>query len=103
MTLGSLKPKDNVRIIEKHIRHYPFFYGDQFALVDTAYAPLFIRYKIINSIAPVFSSSDFPKLSTWSDVIFKLDVVESSVVDEFTDLFKNKIKVFDGYLANQLV
>lgn len=92
----------NLGMIEDEIKSQPFFNGDQLNLVDTAYAPLFMRYEILNSIAPVFSYSDFPKLSAWSAALLQLDAVKKSVVEDFALLFKNKIKTFDGYLASIL-
>lgn len=90
----------NLNVIENETHYHPFFNGDQLTLLDAAYAPLFMRYEIINSIAPVFSSIDFPKLFAWSAALLKLDAVRSSVVNNFTDLFKNKINILDGYLAS---
>lgn len=90
----------NLKLVEEEINFHPYFNGDQLNLIDTAYAPLFMRYKIINSIAPVFTSSEFPMLSAWSDVLLSLDVVKKSFVDDFSILYENKIKSFDGYLAS---
>ncbi len=92
--------KINLKMIENALYAHPFFNGDQLTLLDTAYAPLFMRYEIMNSIAPVFGSVDFPKLFVWSEALLKLDAVKSSVVTDFSDLFKTKIKKFDGYLAS---
>lgn len=95
--------QSNLSMIENEVRPQPYFNGDQLNLIDTAYAPLFMRYEILNSIAPVYSSSDFPKLATWSTELLRLDAVKNSVVEDFALLFKNKIKSFEGYLANILV
>ena len=93
----------NLGMIEDEIKSQPFFNGDRLNLVDTAYAPLFMRYEVLNSIAPVFSYSDFPKLSAWSAALLQLDAVKNSVVEDFALLFKSKIKTFDGYIASILI
>ena len=92
----------NLTLVENEINSQPFFNGEQLNLVDAAYAPLLMRYEIINSIAPVFNSSDFPKLCAWSDALLQLEAVKNSVVEDFSLLFKNKIKSFNGYLATKL-
>ena len=93
----------NLKMIENEINFQPFFNGDQLNLIDTAYAPLFMRHEILNNIAPVYSSSDFPRLSAWSAELLKLDAVKRSFVEDFALLYKNKIKSFDGYLASMLI
>lgn len=92
----------NLMIVEDEIKSQPFFNAGKLTLLDTAYAPLFMRYEIINSIAPVFNHSNFPGLHAWSDALLQLDAVKKSVVKNFNLLFKNKIKAFDGYLAKVL-
>lgn len=42
----------------------PFFAGDLFTLVDSTYAPLFMRMQYLNQRMALFSAEDFPKITS---------------------------------------
>lgn len=73
-----------------------FFNGEQFSLVDTAYAPLFMRLELLKE----WANFDFslPKIQRWSAALLAKDSVKNSVVNEFADLFQMRLKNANSYL-----
>ena len=89
--------------LEAELGEGPFFNGQSLSLVDTTYAPIFMRYAMIEK----HSSHQFfeanPKVKTWGPQILALESVQKSVVPEFEELFIDFIKSNGGYLAQNLV
>jgi glutathione S-transferase len=77
----------------------PYFDGTEFSLADCAYAPLFMRYRLLNERHALFDASDYPKLTAWSDTLLAMDEVQRSVVSEFPDLYFAKIRGGGGHAA----
>ncbi|MCB1620703.1 MAG: glutathione S-transferase family protein [Thiothrix sp.] len=76
----------------------PYFSGARFALVDTAFAPLFMRLAILKrdyGLEMVFSD----RVQAWSDALLARKSVQTSVVDNFEDVFRMFLRNSGGYLA----
>lgn len=67
----------------------PFFSGDSLSLIDTAYAPLFMRINLINQIASLDLFEADSRIGRWSEALLAKDSVQSSVVEDFAELFVN--------------
>ncbi len=80
----------------------PFFNGEDFSLVDAAYAPMFMRAHYIGRPAPVLDAAALPKLAAWGDRLLALDAVAQSVVPDFAALYYDLIRRRQGYLATLL-
>ncbi len=91
----------NLQRVEDQCNETPWFNGDFFSLVDCAYAPLFMRYEILNRIHPLFDASDFPRLSAWSERLLELEEVKGSVVEDFEDLFLAHVRKPGGFGSQQ--
>ncbi|CAA6828251.1 MAG: Glutathione S-transferase [uncultured Thiotrichaceae bacterium] len=75
----------------------PFFAGEKFSLVDTVYAPLFMRIKIVEAMRPL--ALDIPeRIQMWSDALLARESVQNSVVDDFESIFMAFLKKLDGYV-----
>ena len=81
----------------------PYFNGSQLSLVDTAFAPLFMRLDIIAETNPAFSAEHFPRVAAWSDALRSLSCVQRSVVPEFKLLYEDFMRSKRGFLAGRLV
>lgn len=79
----------------------PYFLDDTFSLVDTAWAPFFMRYELISQLAAIDLIVDDSKINNWSDQLLSLEDVKSSVVDEFASIFTNRVKGANGYLLTK--
>ena len=79
----------------------PFFAGENLALIDTTYAPLFMRMAIVERVFKVdFEMSE--RVRAWSDALLAKDSVKNSVVENFEEVFMMFLKKQDGYMVNNL-
>ncbi len=93
------KARDNLQRLEAIMGEGPFFNGADFSLVDAAYAPLFMRYAILNQRVPVIEAAQFPKLLAWSEQLLALDAVQGSVKEDFEALYIDYIRTHADYAA----
>ncbi len=88
--------QEKLQRLENVLSGGSFFNGEQFSLVDTAYAPLFMRLELIRKWANIDFS--FPKIQRWSAALLAKESVQKSVVDEFPELFQMRLKNANSYL-----
>jgi len=88
--------------VEADLGEGPFFNGAGFSLVDAAYAPLFMRLKLIDRYLPVFDREALPKVAKWCDRLLALPAVIDSVVPDFPELYEALIWKRQGYLSHYL-
>jgi len=81
----------------------PLFLGDKFSLVDSTYAPLFVRLKYLKEFAPVPDMG--PRLTRWYDALLAQDAVQQSTDSNFEMIFRHFIirKGKGGYLGSLVV
>jgi glutathione S-transferase len=93
-TLKELQEK--LQRLENVISGGSFFNGEQFSLVDTAYAPLFMRLALLKK----WTNLDFnlPKIERWSAALLAKESVQKSVVEDFADLFEKRLRNANSYL-----
>jgi glutathione S-transferase len=91
----------NLARVEQEAGEGPWFNGEDFSLVDCAYAPLFMRYELLNQRRRLFDEQDFPRLSAWSKRLLELEAVKTSVVDDFPELFYRHVQKPGGYGSEQ--
>lgn len=65
----------------------PYFMGDQFTLLDAAYAPLFMRFEILKKHRDDLVDLMPTKLNDWGKALLARDSVKASVVDDFEQRF----------------
>ena len=81
----------------------PWFRGSAFSLVDTAFAPFFLRIAWFERFRPLLlDPGRFPKLAAWRDALLALDAVRDSTVPEFDDLMEALARRRQGYFATLL-
>lgn len=88
--------------LEQILGDGPFFNGDRLALVDTAFAPLFMRLEIINRFVSTYDRETLPRVAAWSDALLALPEVRDSVVPEFEKLYLASIRNRSDYLDDCL-
>lgn len=88
--------------VEDVLNNSPYFNGEKLALVDAAYAPLFIRLDFMNDRLNFLNWSDFSKLEQWKQNLLQLEAVQKSIIDDFDLHYANKIRSQNGYLGNIL-
>ncbi len=87
----------NLAKVEQIFGAGPWFNGEDFSLVDCAYAPLFMRYELLNAHHRLFDAKQFPRLLAWSDRLLELEAVRTSVVEDFDELFYAHVRKPGGY------
>ncbi len=81
-----------------------FFNGDEFNMIDAAFAPVFMRLAWINEFTDnALSIAEFKNLSAWSDAVLAVEEVKTSVVDGLDDVYYSNIEGREGYLSTLLV
>ena len=79
----------------------PYFNGDDFNLIDAAYAPLFMRMGLLESWSPLGLMNGLPKVSAWAERLSARESVKNSVVKELPELYRNMIANGEGYAAER--
>lgn len=80
----------------------PYFNGDQFSLIDAAYAPLFMRLDIIDQVYPLGIIEPGSGIEKWSKQLLATDSVQQSVIDDFADAYKQWVAGMGGFCAGVL-
>lgn len=80
----------------------PYFSGENFSLVDAAYAPLFMRFNILCQQREDLAEVMPRKLQEWADNLLKRESVTNSVVDDFSDQFLSFFGEKGSYILNPL-
>jgi len=86
--------------VEKVITEGPYFDGQKFSLVDTAFAP---ALRILSLLGDRKFWKGIPKVKKWAEVLLALPSVQKSVVPEFNHLFREYLVKHKSYLSNCLV
>lgn len=88
--------------LEAELTKGTFFNGQNFSLVDAAFAPLFIRLAMIDRLLPINDSHKLPKLARWRQQLLAIPAVKNSIVDDFEVLYEAEIWKRQGYLSQFL-
>jgi len=81
-----------------------FFNGADFAMIDAAFAPIFMRLSWINEFTNnALSFNQLSSLSAWSEAILAVDEVRDSVSEGIDDVYYSNIEAREGYLSTLLV
>jgi glutathione S-transferase len=67
----------------------PFFNGAALALVDCAFAPLFMRMTIMEPYLKLGAFAPRPRIQAWSKLLLARAAVQRSVVPDFAELLIN--------------
>jgi glutathione S-transferase len=73
--------------VEKTLGDGPFFDGEQFSMVDTAWIPILHRCDLIKTYAGFDFLDGHPKVKKWQQVLLDTDALNKSVPGNFEDYF----------------
>lgn len=93
---------EQMGLLEKAIQLGPFFNGDKFSLVDTAYAPLFMRIAILEKTLPIELYTRESNIGRWANTLATRESVINSVVPDFTERYQQFVKSLDGHYAHYM-
>lgn len=80
-----------------------YFNGDDFNMIDAAYAPMLMRLCFIKTLTGTDLLADCPKLANWTEVLLEMPAVQQSVVENLMMMYKGMLKHMDGVLATKLI
>lgn len=81
-----------------------FYNGNNFSVIDAAFAPLFMRLAWINEFCEdTLSLKEFKNINAWSEAILSVEEVKTSVVDGLDDVYYSNIEGREGYLSTLLI
>jgi glutathione S-transferase len=88
----------------KQVKHQltdsgPFFSANGFSLIDTTYAPIFMRLDIINTYYPLDVYPGDERLEAWSQALLAMPSVKHSVVNDFEEEFVNYFKQHGQFIG----
>ncbi|MDH5785535.1 MAG: glutathione S-transferase family protein [Chromatiales bacterium] len=92
--------RDKLKLVDAQLAG-PFFNGNDFSLVDAAYAPLFMRMALLEQWCPMGLMEGLPKMQVWSETLLARPAVQNSVVDELPQLYRGHIGSSGGYGAKR--
>jgi glutathione S-transferase len=93
--------RDKLAQLEQQIKG-PLFNGEEFALVDAAFAPIFMRLTMLEQWLPMGLLDNLPKVKKWSDTLLARDSVKNSVVENLAELYRGMIASSGGYNASRI-
>ncbi|OSM04927.1 glutathione S-transferase family protein [Magnetofaba australis] len=86
--------------LEDAVSDGPLFAGQAFSLVDSSYAPMFMRLTLLEGWIADFSPfANLPKTAAWRDALLALPAVTESVVAEFPKLYRGFLVMRKGWLG----
>lgn len=81
-----------------------FYNGNDFTMIDAAFAPLFMRLAWINEFCKdVLSLKEFKNINTWSEAILSVKAVKTSVVEGLNDVYYSSIESRESHLSTLLI
>ncbi len=98
---SEVKLFDKLRRLEQSTTG-PYFNGDDFSLVDSAYAPLFMRLDLVTLPHIRQQLANLTRLQQWSDSLLQLPAVQQSVPDDFAERTRNYLRDHNSFLARNL-
>lgn len=94
--------RERLAKLEDVLEQSPFFNGEQFSLVDAAFAPLFMRLELLEQNAGITTCSDLPRVCSWRDALLARESVQHSVVEEFPMMFQGMLRMKEGIAGSLL-
>lgn len=92
--------RDKLAQLEQQIKG-PLFNGEEFALVDAAFAPIFMRLAMLEEWQPMGLLENLPKVKTWSETLLTRDTVKDSVVENLAELYRGMIASSGSYVSSR--
>lgn len=92
--------RDKLKLVDAQLAG-PFFNGESFALVDAAYAPLFMRLALLEQWQPMGLLEGMERMQAWAQRLLARPAVINSVVAELPQLYRAHIGASGGYGAKR--
>jgi glutathione S-transferase len=77
----------------------PFFNGNDYSLVDAAYAPFLQRYHFLDRVKPLGHLEKFPRLAAWSAALLQRPSTHSFPPEDFEAMYRTALKRRDKWVS----
>jgi glutathione S-transferase len=94
--------QEKLERLEEQLGAGPFFNGADLALIDTAFAPLFMRLAILDRHHQVLDRESIPKVTAWSEHLLALPVVRDSVASDFESAYLGFVRAQGGLVGQSI-
>ncbi len=75
--------RDRWQTLENNLNDGPYFSGENFSLVDAAFAPVFRYFDVIEKLSDIDFFGDAPKVRAWRDVLAIRPSVQQAVFEDY--------------------
>ena len=94
--------QERLERLEAVLGEGPFFNGESLSLIDTAFAPLFMRLAILDRHGQALDRDALPRTMAWSDRLLGLPAVRDSVVPDFEVAYLGFVRSFGGLVGQSI-
>ena len=91
--------EDKFQRVEQALSDGPWFAGDQFTLVDAAFAPAFRALAVIGDVAGFDVLANTPKVARWQQALSKRPSVIAAVSDDYPERFFTFLAERDSWVG----
>ena len=81
----------------------PLFNGENYSLVDAAYAPFLQRYFFLDRIRQIGQIENYPRLRNWANTLIRRRSTHSFPEAEFEQLYRTNVKRRNKWLSQYIV
>lgn len=85
--------------VERALSAAPYFNGAAFAIIDAAYAPVFVRSRFLQETRDIDLLSDLPKLRAWGDALIERPSVRKVHGHEHYDQLESHMAERGSFLS----
>ncbi|MFZ6872212.1 glutathione S-transferase family protein [Undibacterium sp. Di27W] len=89
-------------ILENHLGAGPYFAGENFSLVDAAFAPVFRYFEVFEQIADFAFFAYLPKLTAWRSALQKRASVRSAAHENYVALLLEFLRARGSALSRRM-
>lgn len=87
--------------INTEIKTSPYFYGKTFTMIDTCYAPILSRLKMLDQLYKMTLLDDFENLENWRYALTQKNSISSLYNENYLEDFHNFLIKKNSYIANK--
>jgi len=86
--------------VEQTLGEGSYFNGNKLSLVDTAFAPLFMRIDLLEPSYPLHLYPTDSRVSLWGQALASLDSVKNSVSTDFNDVYSRFVQSLNSHYSD---
>ncbi len=97
---ASAALRDRWQTLEDNLDDGPYFSGENFSLVDAAFAPVFRYFDVIETLSDIDLFVDVPKVRAWRNVLATRPSVQQAVSEDYAERLLQFLAGKDSVIGN---